>query len=791
VTHVSASPERIGPYRLIARMGEGGMGLVYRAVDERIGRTVALKVLNAARAGDLRSSQRFLDEARAIGSLDHPHVCTLYEYGEDGDRAYLAMQLVEGETLAAAIGRGPLDEPRVREILVALAQALDAAHAVGILHRDVKSENVLLGLRGEIKLADFGLARISEAGGVTSTGALVGTPAYFPPEILRGESATPESDQFSLGIVAYESLTGVRPFAGHDPQTLMYAILNTYPDPPTRRRPGIDPGWNEILMKALAKDAGQRYENVRAFGEAVRTLSARTQAAAPATGAEAPAAPAGPRSVAVLFFENQAQDPENDYFCDGITEDILADLAKLPGLAVASRNAVLRYRGRAIDARQVAAELGVESIVQGRVRRVGSRVRITAELTDPRSDFQLWSERFDRSLDDVFAVQEEIAQAIAGALGSRLSTAAARELRSTRPRQVEAYDLYLKGRELYRRYTHTDVRAALDCFDQAVGLDPGYALAWAGIADCCAQMLDRGWDNDPTWRTRGLEAARRAIELDPRRPEGHKARAVLWQIARQPAPAIESLERALRCDPRYIPALINLAYEHLSGGDFAAAEQMLRRAVMSDPAYGLGHLMLAALFIYTRRYREAIAACHRAQIAGESPFHASHAYAMRAQALVALGDRAAARSEIEGGRAAGLSPRMLNAAEALLEAHDGDTGRARWLLENLDREPPGESYGCEIAAAAAGCLGDAALSARLLAAAERIDQRHWPSWRLSPDLARVRDSGEFRSIIGDRGRRVVWPIEAPTLSDDDRKQFDDVSSASGRVDPVPPNDVVE
>ncbi len=776
-----ASLERIGPYRLIAPMGEGGMGLVYRATDERIGRTVALKVLTAARVGDLRASRRFLDEARAIGSLDHPHVCTLYEYGEDGDRAYLAMQLVEGETLGAAIGRGPLEESRVREILVALASALDAAHAVGILHRDVKSDNVLLGPRGEIKLADFGLARISEVGGVTSTGALVGTPAYFAPEVLRGESATPASDQFSLGVVAYEALTGVRPFAGADPLSLMYAIVNTFPDPPTRRRPGIDPVWNEILARALAKDAEQRFENVRAFGEAVRTLSARTQAATPASG-PAISSISGPRSVAVLFFENQAPDPDNDYFCDGITEDILADLAKLPGLAVASRNAVLRYRGRAIDARQVAAELGVEAVVQGRVRRVGDRVRITAELTDPRSDFQMWSERYDRQLDDVFAVQEEIAQSIANALGSRLSSAVARELRSTRPRQVEAYDLYLKGRERYRRYTQADVREALACFEQAVTLDPGYALAWAGIADCCAQMLDRGWDLDPNWRSRGLEAARRAIELDPRRPEGHKARAVLWQIARQPGPAIEALERALACDARYIPALINLAYEHLSGGDFAAAEQMLRRAVLSDPAYGLGHLMLAALFIYTRRYREAIAACHRAQIAGESPFHASHAYAMRSQALVALGDNTAARAEIEGGRAAGLSPRMLNAAEALLEAHGGDVERARWLLENLDREPPGESYGCEIAAAAAGCLGDAALSARMLAAAERIDQRHWPSWRLSPDLARVRDSGEFRSIIGDRGRRMVWPIEAPLLSDDDRRQFDDVSSASGRVD---------
>ncbi len=768
----------IAHYRILAKLGEGGMGLVYRAEDTRLGRHVALKVLQAHRQDDARAIQRFNEEARAIAALDHPHICTLYDFGEAGGLSYLAMQFIDGESLRDAIARGPLDEERSKAIVLAIAAALEATHARGILHRDVKSDNVLLGSAGEIKLADFGLARITGSQRLTSTSTVLGTPAYVAPEILRGDPASPASDQFSLAVLAYECVTGELPFQGSGAAAVMYAISNVFPDPPTRRRPGVNPAWNALLMRALEKEPGRRWPDVAAFARAVESMTA-TGSLLPGDGQPPPASGSGLRSLAVLFFENLSNDPANDYFCDGLTEDLLTDLAKVPGLQVASRNAVMKYRGTTTDVRRIASELGVAAVVEGRVRRVGDRLRITAQLVDPRNDFHLWAERYDRSLEDVFAVQEEIAEAIAAALGRAPSDDAKAAMRRARPRQVEAYDLYLRGRESYRRYTREDVARALECFEQAVAVDPGYSLAWAGVADCCGQMIDKGWDRDPRWRDRGLEAARRSITLDPRRPEGHKAQALFYQAERETEPAVAALRRALECDPTHIPALINLAQEYLSSGDFAGAERALRQAASVDPAYGLSHLMLALVYIYTRRGPEAIAACHRAQNSGASPFHASYAYAMRAHAYVAGGDLASARQEIAGGRAAGLSARMLAAAEALVEAHMPSPERARALLAQLATAPPEESYGCELAAAAAGVLGDSKEAVRFLRAAEAIDKRHPPSWRVLPEFRGVRGSAEFSAHLGARGRSLVWPLEAAALPEDERSSFDSFREASG------------
>jgi tetratricopeptide (TPR) repeat protein len=296
-------------------------------------------------------------------------------------------------------------------------------------------------------------------------------------------------------------------------------------------------------------------------------------------------------------------------------------------------------------------------------------------------------------------------------------------------------------------------------------------------------MLDKGWDLDPRWRDRGLEAARRAVTLDPQRPEGYKAEALLHQVDRATEPAIAALERALACDPSFTPALINLAQEYLHLGDFAAAERMLRRAGAVDPAYGLTQLLLSLVFLYTRRWSEAIAACHRAQSVGASPFHSSYAYAMRAQAYLGASDIVAARQEIAGGRAAALSPRLLKAAEALVEAHARSFERARELLIELEAEPPEEAYGSELAAAAAGLLGEAARVTRFLEAAEAVDKRHPPAWRIQPDLRAVRAAPEFRRWIGDRGRSVVWPYEAPALDPEDRAELGSFAEASGLAEP--------
>ena len=372
------------------------MGAVYRAEDLRLGRHVALKLLPAASARDSQARERFLTEARAVATLEHPNICVLFEFDEAGGQPFLAMQLVEGETLKDAIERGPLAEDRARDVVTAVAAALATAHGRGIVHRDVKSENILLGRDGSIKLTDFGVARLTQATGLTAAASLVGTISYMAPEQLRGERALEAADQFGLAVVAYESVTGVLPFGGDNVAAVLYSIANLDPDAPSVRRVGLSPVWDQTLARALAKDPAARFASVSEFaaalhGEAVAAPAART-----------PRMP----SLAVLYFENLSSDPDSEYFCAGITEDILTDLSKVPGLAVASRNAVARYRGQRVEVQKAAEEMGVGAVVEGSVRRSGNRVRITAQLIDASLGRMMWAERYDRTLEDVFAVQD-------------------------------------------------------------------------------------------------------------------------------------------------------------------------------------------------------------------------------------------------------------------------------------------------------------------------------------------------------------------------------------------------
>jgi adenylate cyclase len=567
----------------------------------------------------------------------------------------------------------------------------------------------------------------------------------------------------------------------------LHAIMAGEPPRPSGRRPSLDPRWDAALRRAMAREPKDRFESVEAFVLAVDP-DAPPADAPRAAGTFAPAAPPAapryptptPRTLAVLPFVNRSGDPGRDYFCAGITEDLLTDLARLPGLRVASPHAVARYAGPHDDIVRVASELRVSAVLEGDVRWAGQQVRITGRLLDGTDGFQIWAERYDRSLDDVFTVQDEIAHAIATAMKAALTPTLVAEFRRGRPREAEAYDAYLRGRELYRRYTPGENRQALECFEHAVQLDSGYALAWAGIADCCAQVCDKRWEADPAWAARGFAAARRAVELDPRLAEAHKAEALLWRSQRDHERAKAALLRALEADPRSIPALINLAHEHLGAGDLAAGERTLRRAVAVDPAYAFSHLMLAVVLLYTRRFEEAVRACDAALHEGASGFYVEYVYPMRAHALARLGRFDAAREEIGMGLAAGAPGPILGAARALVAALAGDRDDAARRLAELDAFAPRESYGCELAARAAGVLGEAAGCVRWLAAAEAIDDRHPVSWRLAAEFDAVRDSDEFTRHLGERGQRLVWPSEAPALGDPERGRFESVTSASGR-----------
>lgn len=794
---------QLSHYRLIQKLGEGGMGAVYRAEDVRLGRHVALKLLPAVRARDVEARARFLAEARAVAALEHAHICTLFEFGEEGGQPFLAMQLVEGETLEHAIRRGPLSEGRVREILGAMSSALAAAHARGIIHRDVKSENVLLGQDGSIKLADFGIARLAESAGLTATNTVIGTPAYLSPEQVSGQRVTPASDQFSLSVVAYQALTGTLPFGGESLAAKLHAVMNEDPPPLASRRAGLAAAWESVVRRGLSKDPARRFETIQAFGSAV----AATAASGAAPASEAPPAPAagpprtastaartasmvgattrggvtesGVRSLAVLPFENQSHDPDSDYFCSGITEDILTDLSRVPGLRVASRHAVERYAGKKVDIVRAASELGVEAILEGGVRRAGNRVRITARLVDGRDGFQMWAERYDRTLEDVFAVQEDISHAIATALRGAMTPTVVEAIRRVKPAEVEAYDLYLRGRELYRRYTPDDNREALGLFERAVEIDPEYALAWAGIADCCGQVVDKRWESDPAWLERGFVAARRAVEIEPRLAEGHKAEALLWRARRDSARSILSLRRALEADPRLVPAINNLGLEMLCIGDFAGAERALRHATHVDPAHAFPLVLLQIVLIVTRRYEEALEVADRVERVGASPFYSLYAAADRALTLALMGRREEALAALERGRAPGSSVALLDAAAAAVAVLTGDVPAARERLESLARRPFVEAYGCELAAGAAALIGDAAGAVAWLMRAEAIDPRYPAAWRIRPEFDLIRSSPEFTAFLGERGRRMVWPSEAPLPGEPERGRFESFEVASG------------
>ena len=782
------------------------MGAVYRAEDVRLGRHVALKLLPALRARDADARARFLSEARAVAALEHPHICMLYEFGEEQGRPFLAMQLVEGETLDHALARGPLTEGRTREIVQAMASALAAAHARGIIHRDVKTENILLGADGGIKLADFGIARLAESAGLTATHSLIGTPAYLSPEQVGGQRVTPASDQFSLAVVTYQALTGALPFGGESIAAKFHAVLNEDAPPLAQHRTGLGPGWDPVIRRALSKDPARRFESIQAFGsaiaataggEAARGLdldlpSVRPGAAPPGAAPTSDtrtasmlgptlggATEAGVRSLAVLLFENHSHDADSDYFCSGITEDILTDLSRVPGLRVASRHAVERFAGKKVDIVQVASELGVEAVLEGGVRRHGNRVRITARLVDGRDGFQMWAERYDRTLEDVFAVQEDISHAIANALRGAMTPTVVAAIRRVKPAGVEAYDLYLRGRDLYRRYTPDDNREALGLFERAVEIDPDYALAWAGIADCCGQVVDKRWESDPAWLKRGFAAARRAIEIEPRLAEGHKAEALLWRARRDPSRSILSLRRALEADPRLVPAIINLGIEMLIIGDFAGAERALRHASVVDPSHPFPLVFLEIVLVDTRRYEEALEVAERIERLGGSPFYALYAGGGRAVALARLGRGAAAVEALGRGHAPGASVALLAACAALVDAIGGDEARARERLASLARRPFVESWGCEVAASAAAQIGDAGLAIEWLRKAEAIDPRYPAAWRIRPEYAAVRTAPEFEAFLGGRGRRIVWPAEAPLPSEEERAGFESFEIASG------------
>jgi TolB-like protein/Flp pilus assembly protein TadD len=594
------------------------------------------------------------------------------------------------------------------------------------------------------------------------------------PEQARGKEVDRRTDVWAFGCLLFECLSGRRAFAGETASDVIARILERDPDwgPLPASTP---PRLRDLLERCLTKDVEQRPRDI---GDLRRELgSIAHELSSPGRPPTAAAAATERPSLAVLYFENLANDPESEYFCSGITEDILTDISKIKGLRVASRNAVARYRGAPVDIGKVASELGVKAVLEGSVRKAGDRVRITAQLINAADGFHLWAERYDRTLQDVFSVQEEIASSIAVALRVALSPAETKGLVQGRPDDARAYDLYLKGRARYGSYTAESLRDALDLFQKAAAIDPDYALAWAGIADCYGQMIQWGIAKDVAETGRlGLGAARKAIFLNPGLPEGHKAESLVLRHMGDSAGARAALLRALEANPRFAPALINLAVDSFDRADLAGAERLIRRVLEIDPQDAFATTWLAALMVYTSRFDQAIAAARRVRTQSSDLFYITASHILRAWAHLSLGDLAAAEQVVREASADGADAANLKAVEAMVAARAGRLEEARGLLRGIADATNLGAGTISIAAGAAARVGEPDMSARFL---DKVTGTLMgPSMaRLDPELHPFLD----RAPLAPRRRdaTLIWPLEAPMIDPARHALFREVRIESG------------
>ncbi len=624
-------------YRIDRELGHGGMATVYLAHDLKHGREVAIKVLHSDLTHSL-GAERFLREIQLAAKLSHPHILPLYDSGEAAGVLYFVMPNVEGASLRDRLEHTkqlPVDEA-VR-IAGEVAGALDYAHRHGVVHRDIKPENIMLH-DGHAMVADFGIGKALSAGedqSLTQAGMSVGTPAYMSPEQAVGEEVDGRSDLYSLGCVLYEMLVGEPPFTGPTVQAVIAKRFVQTPADVTALRENIPRPVARAVQRALARTPIDRYESGAQLIAALAEIEAAGRKTAP------------DKSIAVLPFASLSQDADDGFFADGITEEILNALATVPDLRVAGRSSAFSFKGKNEDPRSVGAKLNVATVLEGTIRRSGTRLRITAQLISTADGYQLWSERYDRVLEDIFAVQDEIATAIAGRLRVALTTDAAGP---TKPptEQLAAYELYLKGRALlYQR--GRSIPPAIEAFKQAVALDPEYAEAWAGLADGYTTSGYSGLGRPEHVVPQALEAARRALEFGPDLAEAHCAFACATMLGeRDYAAAERGFIRALELNPNYIQArawyglfylhwiagraeegkrhldvaleldplsgYLNFiqAFHHYTVGKAEEAVQFACRGVELDPGSYLGHWGLTMALICARRYPEAATACNAA-----------------------------------------------------------------------------------------------------------------------------------------------------------------------------------